>query len=617
MMERIRILLVATPTAPVRGLAARLRDPDIDVMTAESSREALERVAAGMPDIVIIDGGLPGREVFRLYGRLRSTAAGAAVPIIFSSHERSDADAAPTTSPDYYLPPDAPLDEVEQLVYSFLPEAFVEEGPPPVTDAGAAPDLADDDLAYADRTSAAPPKVPFSVAIMERLRSGQALVALAYLGIYVIAELLASVIDTRLGVVVHAGLLLAIFFHGANVPSGPQRTFFWTLWLAPLTRIYGLAQPYAGAPPLTWWALTAIPMAVAGVVAMRLAGQTARESGLIPRPREVPIAVFMVPVGLALGVLVYLLLEPRALGRELAFGGLGLVALIVILNPGIVDELVFRGVLQRAATTLFGSTFAIIYNGLLYAPVLPAGLVAGGGLLGVAITFGIGLLLAFITARTGSILSAAVAHASLALGLFVIAPYLVPGGLAGAAPPPVPATPGADVRTPTAVPPLLLTATVLATRIPPPQPAAGQPSPVSEPAPGPAPKPTAPAPQPQATPQAAVPGQPTVPSSTPVSLATPVQAPPAVPPGVPPPEPPGSAPPGQIVVVRGTGGAGARLRAQPGNTGPILTVVAEYTPLVIIGPDRIVDGVAWRNVRAAPGGDGWIAASFVTTGGAP
>jgi len=70
-------------------------------------------------------------------------------------------------------------------------------------------------------------------------------------------------------------------------------------------------------------------------------------------------------------------------------------------------------------------------------------------------------------------------------------------------------------------------------------------------------------------------------------------------------------------VVRGTGGAGARLRAQPGNAGPILTVVAEYTPLVIIGPDRIVDGVTWRNVRATPAGDGWIAASFVTTGGAP
>ena len=67
---------------------------------------------------------------------------------------------------------------------------------------------------------------------------------MAYLGIYLAAEVLAAGIDARLGLVVHAGLLLAIFFHGANVPPGPERTFFWTLWLAPLTRIYGLAQPY-------------------------------------------------------------------------------------------------------------------------------------------------------------------------------------------------------------------------------------------------------------------------------------------------------------------------------------------------------------------------------------
>jgi hypothetical protein len=72
--------------------------------------------------------------------------------------------------------------------------------------------------------------------------------------------------------------------------------------------------------------------------------------------------------------------------------------------------------------------------------------------------------------------------------------------------------------------------------------------------------------------------------------------------------------PGQIVVVRGTGGSGARLRGQPGNAGPIITVIPEYTPLVVIGPDRTVDGLVWRNVRAPNGGDGWVAANFVTTG---
>jgi phosphatidylserine/phosphatidylglycerophosphate/cardiolipin synthase-like enzyme len=72
--------------------------------------------------------------------------------------------------------------------------------------------------------------------------------------------------------------------------------------------------------------------------------------------------------------------------------------------------------------------------------------------------------------------------------------------------------------------------------------------------------------------------------------------------------------PGMVVVVRGTGGSGARMRAQAGSSGSIIAVAPEYTPLVVIGPDRQVDGMIWRNVRAPNGAEGWIAASFVTTG---
>jgi membrane protease YdiL (CAAX protease family) len=106
-------------------------------------------------------------------------------------------------------------------------------------------------------------------------------------------------------------------------------------------------------------------MVVAGVVALRLGGRTAREAGLLPTPQEVPISVFLLPVGMALGVLIYLILEPRALSRELVASNLALVALVVILNPGIVDEIVFRGVLQRASLGVLGSGLSILYTSLL------------------------------------------------------------------------------------------------------------------------------------------------------------------------------------------------------------------------------------------------------------
>jgi CheY-like chemotaxis protein len=609
MMERVRILVVATPTAPVRGLAARLRDPDVEVVFSGTAREALERVVPSMPDVVVIDGSLPGREIFRLYGRLRATPAGTTVPIIFSAHERTNADAAATTSPDYYLGPDATLDDVEQLVFTFLPESLLE------TDDETLPDEADL-LARALSSHAPspeppaplqPPAQPLWAGALERLQTGPALIALAYLGIYGAAEVLAAGLDARLGLFVHGVLLLAIFLHAYNLAPGPERTFFLALWLAPLTRIYGLGQPYAGLSPLAWWAWTAIPMVVAGIVALRLGGQTAREAGLIPHPQEVPIAVFLLPVGMALGVLVYLLLEPRALSRELVASNLALVALVVVVNPGVVDEIVFRGVLQRASLGVLGSGLSILYTSLLYAPILPPGL--NGGLTGVVITFCLGLMLSATSVRTGSILSAASAHAGLALGLFVIAPYVVPGGLG--LPGGTPAGPGTSETRPPATKPVVVISPA-PTLVPAPAGGPGQPGPANQPTPAGQGAQPSPAQPPQAGPTA----PPAL--ATPVSLAPPAVTPPAQTTPQASPAPAGGQAPaagnGQIVVVRGTGGSGARLRAQPGNNGPILTVVPEYTPLVVTGADRQADGIVWRNVRAPNGLEGWIAASFVTTG---
>src|SRR5262245_9851781 len=76
---------------------------------------------------------------------------------------------------------------------------------------------------------------------------------------------------------------------------------------------------------------------------------------------------------------------------------------------------------------------------------------------------------------------------------------------------------------------------------------------------------------------------------------------------------PGGAPvQGQAVLVRGPGGAG--LRTQPGNSGQIITVVPENTPLLVIGADRTVGELVWRNVRAPNGDEGWILANWVTIG---
>jgi membrane protease YdiL (CAAX protease family) len=487
-----------------------------------------------------------------------------------------------------------PADEAEQFTqalagYSTQPQPPEPARPAPGAQSARAAQAAQAGATWAD--------------LGERLRTGAAPIALAYLGIYGLAEVLAASVDARLGLIVHGGLLLAIALHAYNVPPGPERAFFLSLWLAPLTRIYGLAQPYAGLSPLAWWASTAVPMVVAGVVALRLAGQTAKEIGLVPTPREVPVAAFLMPVGLAAGVALSWLIVPPSLARELAASNLGLVVLVVILNPGLVDELVFRGVLQRASLGVLGNGLGIAYTSLLYAPIVPAGL--DGGLVAIVATFLVGLMLSLVTARTGSILSAAVAHASLAVGLFVIAPYWTSQGFGAIGGPTSPPT-VLETRPPATKPITVISGapTLVPARV-----GGGTP-------PGPASQPPAQA-QPSQSPVQA--GRtPPGPPATSVSLAPPLPAPATQPaptsaPATSPPAPAAGANQ-QIVVVRGTGGSGARLRSQPGNAGPTITIVPEYTPLVVVGTDRQADGITWRNVRATNGNEGWVAANFVTAG---
>ena len=66
----------------------------------------------------------------------------------------------------------------------------------------------------------------------------------------------------------------------------------------------------------------------------------------------------------------------------------------------------------------------------------------------------------------------------------------------------------------------------------------------------------------------------------------------------------------RVYVVANTGGDGLNLRRTPGPDGEVITRLPDGTRLESVGPDRTVNGVVWRNVRAPDGSEGWVAAEF-------
>jgi hypothetical protein len=74
------------------------------------------------------------------------------------------------------------------------------------------------------------------------------------------------------------------------------------------------------------------------------------------------------------------------------------------------------------------------------------------------------------------------------------------------------------------------------------------------------------------------------------------------------PSPSPSPPPGYVIVA--TGGAGVNLRTGPSTTGPIITTLAEGTPIEIVGDPVSAEGRSWRQIRGG-GREGWVVSVVV------
>jgi SH3-like domain-containing protein len=92
--------------------------------------------------------------------------------------------------------------------------------------------------------------------------------------------------------------------------------------------------------------------------------------------------------------------------------------------------------------------------------------------------------------------------------------------------------------------------------------------------------------------------------ASPTSASSPVAAASPTPQGI-----------GQRLQVANTGGEGANMRREPGQTGERIKIITDGNLVDIIGADQTADGLVWRNVRDLQGDTGWVAASLLAPEG--
>jgi uncharacterized protein len=238
-----------------------------------------------------------------------------------------------------------------------------------------------------------------------------------YLLLLAVAEILVSFAPPVTGMIAHALLLISLLAHAAYSADAPCRALLLSLCIAPLIRLLSLGLPLVGLPQMSWYFVVSVPLFISCGMLIHLLRYSRADLGL--RWGRLGPQGLVVLFGLLLGVIEYAILRPAPLIAALSLQQLLIPALILLVCTGFCEELIFRGVMQRAAYAPLGR-WAIIYVAAVFA-VLHIGYRSLADLLFV---FVVGVVFGLIVQRTGSLLGVTLAHGLTNIMLFLVMPFV-------------------------------------------------------------------------------------------------------------------------------------------------------------------------------------------------
>ena len=186
-----------------------------------------------------------------------------------------------------------------------------------------------------------------------------------------------------------------------------------------LLRTLSIALPSLLIPTWVWYAEIGALVIVATLLAARLIGLNSRALGIRPAP---PVDTLLAGgAGFLLGLLGLALIGPLPLGMDRSNATLVLASLAVIIGAAVAEELVFRGLIQNVAESIFPRSGVAVSAGLstlLYLATLnPRYIILMAAL---AVVFG------SLTRRYGSVVPAIACHATLIWSQLILWPALLP-----------------------------------------------------------------------------------------------------------------------------------------------------------------------------------------------
>ncbi|MBO3810291.1 MAG: CPBP family intramembrane metalloprotease [Candidatus Brockarchaeota archaeon] len=234
------------------------------------------------------------------------------------------------------------------------------------------------------------------------------------------AETVTTFMDPLYGLSLHTlTLIFMLSLSALKYADNPSSNLYLSLSLAPLIRIVSLSLPLAYFPRYAWYLLAGLAIFSAALASIRAMGLRLKDVGVTLSKPAIQLA--MGATGVPLGVIEYFILKPEYLAPGLNSLELTLLALALIFSTGFVEELVFRGVIQRSAVASLGGKAGVLGTAFIFA-ILHIGWLST---LDFLFVFSIGLFFGLAVLKTGNIIGASLSHGLTNVLLFLILPQIL------------------------------------------------------------------------------------------------------------------------------------------------------------------------------------------------
>jgi membrane protease YdiL (CAAX protease family) len=254
--------------------------------------------------------------------------------------------------------------------------------------------------------------------VRQLVRDSPVPVIVGYLLAITFTEFLTLVVEPLVGLWGHGALLVVLIVHSALIWRRPFYKLVLALAFAPLIRLVSLAMPLYEFPLIYWYLLTSLPLFFAAFLVTFVVGYTRNQIAVSTGNLGVQFLIGL--SGLVLGYVEYYLLRPEPLSPTLAWDQIAIPALILLVSTGFIEELIFRGIMQRAAEECLGRQLAWIYVAAIFAMMH----MGHSSWLDILFVFGASIFFSWAVSRTGSLLGVTLAHGLTNILLFLILPTL-------------------------------------------------------------------------------------------------------------------------------------------------------------------------------------------------